>query len=263
MRCLITFLMLAFLTACTPPPKFYHYKMTVEIETPQGVVTNSVVRQLEYYYSRELLSQWGGSFDLSGNFRERGDALFVDLPNGKTVFFLTDVNYGKAFQFHGKTGWLTQRVSGPRGTQEALDTIDKTRERFVFPTRQQILDGWDGKLKYENSQGELVERSQSSLEWIAKTIYPRMVYFQDINVPETVTELDPENLTAVFGEGYRLKSLTVQMTDDKMTDDVGKKLRWLDEYSSRQLNGDRYHHGQKAGLAAHISGGSLSTEIKR
>lgn len=41
--------------------------------------------------------------------------------------------------------------------------------------------------------------------------YPMLVTFDDITKPETVREVDPEDLAAVFGEGVRLKAVTLEI----------------------------------------------------
>ena len=47
---------------------------------------------------------------------------------------------------------------------------------------------------------------------------PRLVTFADIDDPATVTLVDPENLAASFGPGVRLASVTLEVTDDAVTE---------------------------------------------
>ena len=55
-----------------------------------------------------------------------------------------------------------------------------------------------------------------------------LVTFGDINVPASVKLVDPKNLAASFGPGYRLKDMTLEITDEAMTEGrVESVLTWL------------------------------------
>jgi hypothetical protein len=57
--------------------------------------------------------------------------------------------------------------------------------------------------------------------------YPWFVRFGDITKPETVEEVDSDDLAASFGDGYALKALTFQHTNDAVTAGIRRKLYWL------------------------------------
>ena len=50
--------------------------------------------------------------------------------------------------------------------------------------------------------------------------YPMMVTFGDIADPASVKLVDPANLAASFGPGVRLKSVTLEVTDEPVTEGV-------------------------------------------
>lgn len=57
---------------------------------------------------------------------------------------------------------------------------------------------------------------------------PMLVTFDDINDPTTVNEVDSANLAATLGEGYSLKSITLEITTEAITQgEVVKVLGWL------------------------------------
>ena len=63
---------------------------------------------------------------------------------------------------------------------------------------------------------------------IPANLYPMLVTFGDINVPASVKLVDPKNLAASFGPGYRLKDMTLEITDEAMTEGrVESVLTWL------------------------------------
>ena len=60
---------------------------------------------------------------------------------------------------------------------------------------------------------------------------PRLVTFADISDPATVALVDPENLAASFGPGVRLASVTLEVTEEPVTEGrVGQVIGFLGEY---------------------------------
>jgi hypothetical protein len=58
--------------------------------------------------------------------------------------------------------------------------------------------------------------------------YPLLVTFTDITDPTTVTRVDPANLSATFGPGVSLTSVTLAVTEDPVTEGrVEAVLGWL------------------------------------
>jgi hypothetical protein len=52
---------------------------------------------------------------------------------------------------------------------------------------------------------------------IPRDHWPMLVTFDDVTKPETVREVDPEDLAAVFGEGVRLQAVTLEITEEEVT----------------------------------------------
>ncbi len=91
-------------------------------------------------------------------------------------------------------------------------------------------------------------------------LIPMLVTFDDITKPQTVREVDPEDLTAVFGEGVRLKAVTLEVTEGRVEGVLG----WLDEVWPRQMDGRRIETlDAKNRFANSLSADSFSTEITR
>jgi hypothetical protein len=58
--------------------------------------------------------------------------------------------------------------------------------------------------------------------------YPLLVTFDDINNPASVKRVNPANLEATFGPGYRLNGITLALTKEPVTKgEVEKVLGWL------------------------------------
>ncbi|MER9135189.1 hypothetical protein NKI20_02605 [Mesorhizobium sp. M0830] len=60
--------------------------------------------------------------------------------------------------------------------------------------------------------------------------YPSLVTFTDISDPRTVQWVDPKNLSASFGPGVTLKRITLEITNDSVTEGkIEGVLRWLND----------------------------------
>ncbi|MEX2490602.1 MAG: hypothetical protein WD425_02455, partial [Nitrospirales bacterium] len=65
---------------------------------------------------------------------------------------------------------------------------------------------------------------------LAPEDYPLLVTFTDITDPTTVKTVDPDNLAATFGPGVSLKRITLEITDEPVTEGkIENVLRWLDD----------------------------------
>jgi hypothetical protein len=63
---------------------------------------------------------------------------------------------------------------------------------------------------------------------VPPSLYPRLVTFTDINNPKSVKLVDPADLAAVFGSGFRLKAIRLEITDEPVTEgEIETVLGWL------------------------------------
>ena len=176
----------------------YRFKMTVEVETPHGLKTGSSVYDVRAYKTSDLLT--GGS---SSDSDLRGEALAVDLPDGKTLFaLLKTVNTPG----HDDLAYMSMRSLDPAFNYNRAESA------------QRIASG-DG--------------IQSPAE-VAPSDYPMLVTFNDTNDPASVARIDPRNLAASLGAGVRLKSIMVEVTDDDVT--ISTRMR-LDALGVREGQG--------------------------
>ncbi|MDX8503313.1 hypothetical protein RFM99_33705 [Mesorhizobium sp. VK4C] len=59
--------------------------------------------------------------------------------------------------------------------------------------------------------------------------YPLLVTFTDIADPKSVARVDPDNLAATFGPSVALKNMTLEITDERVTEGkVEQVLGWLE-----------------------------------
>lgn len=67
--------------------------------------------------------------------------------------------------------------------------------------------------------------------------YPMLVTFDDIADPGTVKLVDPADLAASFGPGFALRRMTLEITDEPITERrVRELLNWLEPYPEPPLS---------------------------
>jgi len=76
---------------------------------------------------------------------------------------------------------------------------------------------------------------------VPKKYYPLLVTFTDINDPSSVQRVDPDDLATHFGPGVKLKTITLEITNEPVTRGrVEKVLGWLDNYYNKRFDGKRF-----------------------
>lgn len=192
-------------SGCGPAEKF-RYKMTVEVETPEGLRTGYAVREMHY--------RDGGGF-MFGEGRPQlqltGEAVAVDLPNGQILFALLtgrDGNLDYAGNGVSAIFRVMDRDAGSKGgPYELWPKVPVVREPVTDPL-------------------------------------PMLVRFRDLNDPKSVERVDAESLDQIFGRGVRLKKITIQATDDNAVMSIDRRLVWLRGLYNHQLDGHRYNDSQ-------------------
>lgn len=192
------------------PTNSFRYKVTVNVETPEGLKSGSAVREFVVTQQPELPH--------SGPIQTlRGEAVVVDL---------------------GKRGVL-------------FSPIGADDEFLVFKTFPVELAMRPSGMRY-------YERLKAKAEMTIIN-YPLLVAFKDIKTPATVTlayrpiiaevredtglkqkVIDVEDhLPELFGEGVKLKSIEIEMTDEDVTWGIERYLPWLINMKTA-LDGSRY-----------------------
>ncbi|MEM7702652.1 MAG: hypothetical protein AAF251_11995 [Pseudomonadota bacterium] len=176
----------------------YRYRLTVEVDTPEGLKTGSSVIEVQ-----QTLVRPGSSPGSQGVSRKvRGEAVAVDLPGGKTLYALlrSDNNVDWA-------SLLFVYLAGPSTDPDFVDQLDDVQDvsgEQVVPRRWPPV-------------GFLPERSA----------YPIVVTFADEADPTSMVRVDPDDLSASFGEGVSLKRLTAELTNDDVTTGITERLGWV------------------------------------
>jgi hypothetical protein len=238
---LSAFILPVLLSGCSAAPAddVVRYRMTVEVDTPQGVRTGSAVRELRYNANS---SGWFPLGESRPSMKVKGEAVAVDIAPGQVLFALLssargDVDYAQH----------VPRIAFP----QCMEGRDKL-------TPQAQADCKD--LKWQAKQ--LVEfwPTLPPQKWQGADI-PMLVRFKDLADPKSVEAVDPDALEKSFGPGTKLRRITVQVTDDAVTTGIGKRLGWLGEYPESRLDRD-YKGSTNPNIAQQLSNGEFRQGVR-
>lgn len=181
----------------------WNQKLTVAVETPDGLKTGSAVQRVRIYNKAGIFEPIT-PIEARGVADElRGEAVVVDLGGGRYVFMLVS-----------GASLITQRV------------LEWSRP--WFPNGARTVARFDGVAE------------------VPPDAYPRLVTFTDIDDPASVQLVDPDDLAATFGPGTRLQSITLEITDEPVTQ--GRVEEVLGDDFFKRRAGIREQARQESGL---------------
>jgi len=196
-------LMAAMLSGCSRALPTYRYRLTVEVDTPQGLRSGSSVIEVRTF-------DQGSGFPgpEAGGLRMGaiGEAVAVDLPSGKTLFVLLR----SESKYDGASGY-------------AIAAYSETLKRKPGPLSKDVqwVD-WLREIKRQTTPAVVPRFLMVSGR--RQDVYPVMVTFRNSRDPRTVVPVDPDNLSDAFGRGVSLKRIVAQITDDPVTVGIRRKL---------------------------------------
>ncbi|MFO1203349.1 MAG: hypothetical protein U1E58_12005 [Tabrizicola sp.] len=161
----------------------WRQKLTVTVETPAGEVSGSSVSAVSW---RKQWFRWDGmgwTYDLSG------EAVVVEVAPGRFLFAL---------------------LKGA-GTTEYMGSVAAAS---ISEREGRVIDG----ALFAEVEGK--RGRAAGVIPVPEAQYPMLVTFGDIADPASVRLVDPGDLAAAFGPGVRLKAVTLEVTDEAVTEGV-------------------------------------------
>jgi hypothetical protein len=218
------------LSGCGSRIPTYRYRMTVEVNTPEGVREGSTVIEVKTSKGPGFPGPEAAQISTEA----RGEAVAVDL--GKRGFLFAVLNAPFDHPDAGGFAWALLPNLPNKGSG-----IEAIRARY-------------DALKNVRGSVELQPNS-----------YPLLVTFGDLRRPDTVAEVDPQNLESTFGTGVHLQSIRVEITDDAPVKKIKDLLPWWREYLDKHFDGSStvMEEASKKDIAAHLSAGSFSSELQK
>ena len=229
------------LSGCDAGPTIeFNFRLTVELETPEGVRTGSSV--LKFWGRRRSSNKLDPYADGLGS-RYRGEAVAVDLPNGQTLFALLNTEGG---------GDATRYLF--------LAFADEVRREKDITKGLELLQRLKGQTRSLPRMEMTLPNGGTEV-----SAYPFMVTFTDIANPTTIKRVDPADLAASFRAGYKLNSISVTITDDPMSTGLDKRFVWWRRYLDRHFDGSTTASTNLTSddPTARFSARSFSTEFRR
>lgn len=176
----------------SPSSASYRFRMTVEVETPQGLKSGSSVIEVRLARGMAIGDNSGVS---SGIF---GEAVVVDLPDGPLFVLLKMPDAGPPLQAVVPDALLGRRSDGPDGVMSATAKLGST---------------WFSEYHAE------LPRTRDNGSQASNNNWPMMVRFRSLNDPRSVEAVQPD----VIG----VKRILLETTSDDVTKGIEKRLGWL------------------------------------
>ena len=183
------------------PSETYCYKLTLSVDTPDGVKTGSNVVELHYFHV---------DFPAEGEMHDtRGQALYLDLGPGRRplIALLTRIRRN-AEQMPECCRWLE-------------DSPSLVLAKFCL--------GGAGNLDWLEMATQFKERCRRPLSITTRQL-PDLVTFADVNNPKSVMLVDPDDPAASLGPGVSWRSMTLEVTNEPLTIGIDQHLPWVRGY---------------------------------
>ncbi|MEM8652663.1 MAG: hypothetical protein AAGF54_19210 [Pseudomonadota bacterium] len=159
-------------------PFEWRQKITITIDTPSGVISESTVHHIRLYKDRFRIfpSATGGS-----RIEVRGEAIVMKLPNGRYLF-----------------GLRSARLPAGHMLQSGDILIKHVAANIARRTLPAV------RIAYETPVGARFI--------LPELIYPILVTFDDPQDPKSIKLVRPGSLSKVFGAGYKIRDVTLEIT---------------------------------------------------
>jgi hypothetical protein len=160
-------------------PVSYRFRITVAVETPQGVREGASVLETSTIYQPTFLGATGGRFPSL-----HGQAVFVDLGQGRHLIGLL--------------------AHGPRG--EGVDGV------MMLPVSAFGLRS-SGVGRGQNAHEMAAALPAGSRRELSSDLIPTLVTFGDLADPASARVVEPTDagFASAFGPGFRLAGVTLEM----------------------------------------------------
>jgi hypothetical protein len=203
----------------------YRYRLTVEVETPEGIKSGSSVIEV----SKKVTSKYSIPNAGSVISRVKGEAVAVDLGKRGVLFALLRSEYD--LDWASRAMWLVTDLAtyqDAKAAREALGDKNANLSDIQFELNLERAVALKGRHDLPRYKDTAFTRASAKADGKPlPSAYPMLVTFDDFNVPESVQLVDPDDLGASFGRGVRLKRITFERTDDPVNLGIEKRLTWL------------------------------------
>ncbi len=185
------------------PTCTFRYKLTAEVNTPEGVKTGSSVIEVSYSHNGD----WGGGE--TPNLHMTGEAPYIDLGSGKNLFLM-----------------LTNRASG-RNLSESFHRPEGALDAFKLP-----LKALDLHWEIGDQRSLIVQVQEARAKGLVNVPFenlPTLISFKDLTNPDSVQVVQPDGVSKIYGSLYALKNVTLEVTYEYPQSKIETTLPWLEQ----------------------------------
>jgi hypothetical protein len=194
------------------PVCIFRYKLSAEINTPDGLKSGSSVFEVSYSHGGD----WGGG--KSAILTVTGDAVYTNLGGEKNLFItLTRASSGRI----DPHGFGDRNYSSREGSSNI----------FGLPLRVFNLNwelGHEVKLCMEISQLQFGKKYDVPLSWL-----PTLVTFGNLKDPNSVQVVQPNSLDTSIGAGFSFKNANLEISNEPISQPIDQALPWLPELKEK------------------------------
>ncbi len=195
------------------PSGTWRYKITVNVETPEGIKSGSAVREVHVVAPPPFAPP-----DVNTSTDVKGEAVVVDLGKRGKLFALIDLDdwriIARTFPDHGG---LT-----PKGIRyyNSLNSISAQMPLEAYPRVVAFKNINDPKTVIEPYKVIFGDQGSSFYE-------------------RSKAQRVQDDLDSVFGKGVKLKDMQLEITNEVVTWGILDTLPWLPNYCNQRFDGDR------------------------
>lgn len=198
----------------------YRYRLTVEVDTPEGLKRGSSVIEVRTAVAGSMKLPDANALAI----RVTGEAVAVDL---------------------GKRGLLFALLRREAIPQWAGGVMELVTQRPPHDPDEDDYVAWHAAMIANKGLHVIPRNSLISPRGYGERMpthrdppadYPMLVRFGDIADPTSVARVDPDDLAAPFGKGVKLRRITVELTDDFVTTGIEMRLKWLPNHRGQLIS---------------------------
>jgi hypothetical protein len=183
------------------------YKIAAVVETPQGLKSGYSVLEYQGSMAGSMFGGMAGS-----GFSVKGEAVAVDVAPGQVMFVLLHARGNFDFPATVLNAIKVPESEGPSPKDRAGQMARTERMYDQIRANRNVYPLWRPE-----------DQRPGTGPWNG----PYFVRFRNINDPKSVEQVDPDDLAKTFGTGFKLKALTIQVTDEPVTTGIENRLPWL------------------------------------
>jgi hypothetical protein len=175
-------------------PCYYHCRMSLEVETPDGLRVGSSVIRISASY--QLVRFTDTALVLSSL---RGEAVALRLNDNRTIF---------------------ATLKKPDATRSLVSVITA-----ALAPEMRYPKGPDVPVRFHNAVWKLARASAIGHGAVLpRADYPVLIWFKDPAQSTSAVALEPDDLAAELGPNHRLKRITLEVTREPVTRHIDELL---------------------------------------